>query len=379
MTGYVRQSEAEIQDDEIILSADLNAEFDAIEAFADATTGHTHDGTVGGGAPIAYGDITGTPTLSTVATSGNYSDLSGLPTLGTAAATDSTDYATAAQGALADTAVQPSEMIFAAQCRLSLSATEPFMDNTTNTTLYLHPYKGNQLWLIVSGIWIPHYITSPVSISVASLTAARVYDVFAYSSSGTITLELEIWTNNTTRATALTRVDGVYVKDGDSTRRYIGTIKADSDGVGVSNTYKLRCIWNYYNRRPAQLFNYDGTASWTYSSTAWRQVRGNTANQIEVVIGINEDNIPLTAMASGTSTVNTTSWTGIGLNSTSPTTGGSSLTSNLNSFVMRVIAMYNDSPGIGFHTFTWLEYGGGTGTQTWYGSEYTGLRGTFFC
>jgi len=45
--------------------------------------------------------------LATVATSGDYDDLTGKPTLGTAAATDSTDYATAAQGAKADTAVQP--------------------------------------------------------------------------------------------------------------------------------------------------------------------------------------------------------------------------------------------------------------------------------
>lgn len=44
--------------------------------------------------------------LATVATTGAYSDLSGLPTLGTAAATDATDYATAAQGALADSALQ---------------------------------------------------------------------------------------------------------------------------------------------------------------------------------------------------------------------------------------------------------------------------------
>lgn len=47
--------------------------------------------------------------LETVATSGAYADLSGLPTLGTAAATASTDYATAAQGTLADSAVQPSD------------------------------------------------------------------------------------------------------------------------------------------------------------------------------------------------------------------------------------------------------------------------------
>lgn len=45
--------------------------------------------------------------LATVAETGAYSDLSGKPTLGTAAAADTTDFATAAQGAKADTAVQP--------------------------------------------------------------------------------------------------------------------------------------------------------------------------------------------------------------------------------------------------------------------------------
>ena len=51
----------------------------------------------------AYSDLSGTPSLATVATTGAYADLSGTPTLGTAAATASTDYATAAQGATADT------------------------------------------------------------------------------------------------------------------------------------------------------------------------------------------------------------------------------------------------------------------------------------
>lgn len=48
--------------------------------------------------------------LSTVATSGDYTDLLNKPTLGTAAATDATDYATAAQGALADSATQPGDL-----------------------------------------------------------------------------------------------------------------------------------------------------------------------------------------------------------------------------------------------------------------------------
>ena len=48
--------------------------------------------------------------LATVATSGAYSDLSGTPALGTAASTASTDYATAAQGTLADSATQPGDL-----------------------------------------------------------------------------------------------------------------------------------------------------------------------------------------------------------------------------------------------------------------------------
>ena len=48
--------------------------------------------------------------LATVATSGAYNDLSGKPTLGSAAATASTDYATAAQGTLATNALPASDV-----------------------------------------------------------------------------------------------------------------------------------------------------------------------------------------------------------------------------------------------------------------------------
>jgi hypothetical protein len=45
--------------------------------------------------------------LAAVATSGDYASLTGLPTLGSAAAAATTDFATAAQGASADSAIQP--------------------------------------------------------------------------------------------------------------------------------------------------------------------------------------------------------------------------------------------------------------------------------
>src|SRR5678809_387375 len=47
MAGYVRQSEALIQDGEVIDAGDLNPEFDQLELAFDATGGHIHSGTVG--------------------------------------------------------------------------------------------------------------------------------------------------------------------------------------------------------------------------------------------------------------------------------------------------------------------------------------------
>ena len=74
----------------------------------------------------AYADLTGKPTLF----SGAYADLTGKPTLGTAAATASTDYATAAQGTKADTALQ-SETIDLTTLKSVVAASADFADFQT--------------------------------------------------------------------------------------------------------------------------------------------------------------------------------------------------------------------------------------------------------
>lgn len=53
MTGYTRQSLAEIQDGEDIIAAPLNDEFDALQAAFQAVTGHAHDGTAGNGPKLS--------------------------------------------------------------------------------------------------------------------------------------------------------------------------------------------------------------------------------------------------------------------------------------------------------------------------------------
>lgn len=52
-TGYTRQSDAEIDDGEVIEAIDLDNEFDAIQAAFNGTTGHSHDGTSGEGPKIS--------------------------------------------------------------------------------------------------------------------------------------------------------------------------------------------------------------------------------------------------------------------------------------------------------------------------------------
>jgi hypothetical protein len=62
--------------------------------------------------------------LATVAATGSYTDLINTPTLGTAAATNSTAYATAAQGSLADTALQLTDTLLTSDWQAGTSTSE---------------------------------------------------------------------------------------------------------------------------------------------------------------------------------------------------------------------------------------------------------------
>src|SRR5687768_13642724 len=52
MSGYVRQSTAEIKTNEEVLAAPLNKEFNALQTAFHSLNGHTHDGTTGSGPKI---------------------------------------------------------------------------------------------------------------------------------------------------------------------------------------------------------------------------------------------------------------------------------------------------------------------------------------
>jgi len=176
------------------------------------------------------------------------------------------------------------------QGRLTLTSNTPVTtsDVTAATGVYYTPYVGNQIGLYsASGTWSVLTFTE-TSLSLNGYTASKPYDIFAYDNAGTLALESLIWTDGTTRATALAYQNGILVKSGDATRRYIGTIYINSTGGQTEDTVVKRFVWNYYCRVSRQLFKYDDT-SHTYNVSTARRFNNDSSMQLDYVIGVAED------------------------------------------------------------------------------------------
>ena len=252
--------------------------------------------------------------------------------------------------------------------RLTSSTGQPIGTGSAATTIYFAPYVGNRVALYTGTAWRVYAFTE-LSLALSGGTASRPHDVFLYDNAGTLTLELTAWTNASTRATALTRQDGVYVKTGATTRRYLGTIYLNASNQ-ISETVLIMTVWNYYHRVTRSMVVTDGTDSWTYDTTSYRQARGAAANQLEVVIGVAEDAIAATlrAFTSG-SAAGKTMAVAIGVDSTTAAVAGSLVApagSTAAGEYMPLGADYRASVAAGYHTVTWLEKGGGA-TTTFYG------------
>jgi hypothetical protein len=256
--------------------------------------------------------------------------------------------------------------------RLTLTTAVPVTsaDVTAAGTIYYTPYVHNRVWLYSGSAWVEHTFTER-SLAL-TVTDATNYDVFLYNNSGTLTLELTAWTNDTTRATALTTQDGVLVKTGATTRLYLGTIRASGSNTTEDSMTK-RFVWNYYHRRPRLLRRLETTDSWTYSTATLRQANGSTANQVDVVVGVAEALLVLhcLALASGD---NVTDFVlaAIGEDSTSAFVAGQLM--GIEDFastgdISHAAALLSKYPAIGRHYYAWLEKAGAAGTTTWRGDN----------
>ncbi len=257
------------------------------------------------------------------------------------------------------------------QGRLTLTTATPVTTSSVTgvSTVYFTPYNGNGISLYNGTKW------QLISFSEASVgvpaTTTTPFDVFGYNNSGTLTLETVNWTNDTTRATALTTQNGVYVKNGDATRRYLGTGRTTGVSGQTEDSVSKRFLWNSCNRMPRKLLAQSSTDSWTYNTATWRAANNSTTTgvtRVEYVIGQSTETMQFVV---GVGSVNNTVGTvahpmGIGINSTSSNSADLYATNGTTVTTSGSNARYIYSPSIGYSYAQWLEKGTASGVTTIY-------------
>jgi hypothetical protein len=146
----------------------------------------------------------------------------------------------------------------------------------------------------------------------------------------------------------------------------------------------MRFVWNAQHRVNRDLQRQEWSSAWTYTLAAFQQANANAANQVEMVVGLNEEPVYLTVSIrfSNTST-SVTANVGIGLDSTSVISRYCYVLRNA-SWIANVAsptqAVFSHFVGIGYHRLVWLEQSTATGTTTWATSAVglfaEGLTGT---
>lgn len=255
--------------------------------------------------------------------------------------------------------------------RLTLTTAVPVTtgDVTAATTLYYTPIGScNQITLYNGTNNIVDTLTE-ISIAVPA-TTSQMYDVFVYDASGTPTLELLAWTNDTTRATAITLQNGYYAKAATPARRYVGSFRTTTVSGQTESSCAKQYVWNYYNRVRRCLQLLESTASWNYTTATIRQARATATNQVDTVVGVADTPIWLTlsTLHSNTNTgVFIVTGIGVGSTTTISSQGGSATTAIAGGFVT-LFSTYQAVPAVGRQFYSWNEYSAATGTTTFYNS-----------
>lgn len=250
--------------------------------------------------------------------------------------------------------------------RLTLETGVPISttDQTAKTTLYFTPYKGNRIGLYDgSGAWTALVFTE-LSLDISGYTENKNYDIWVYNNSGTAALDSTIWTNDTTRATALTTQDGIYVKTGATDRRYVGTIRITVTTGQCEDSAAKRYVWNYYNRTPQNLTIFDTTNTWSYTTATWRSANNSTANRVHYVLGVAEELIRLRVDGSVYTAGATSNTANIGLALDATNTNNATITvfAAGNVVINPASAIYEFYSAVGYHYVQWTEYALVTGS-----------------
>ena len=268
------------------------------------------------------------------------------------------------------------------QGRLTLHTTDPVpaADQTNKTTLYLLPYRGDKasVYDVALSKWVIQTIPAAGRSVAVPATTDTMYDVFLRVDGALI---LVAWTNDTTRATALTLTAGAYTDSGG--KLYLGSFRTTGVSGRAEDSVIKRHVWNYWNRIERHMLVQEATASWTYTTDTFRQANAAATNQLDFLIGLDEDAVKARVSANYENTsAGVTASVGVGIDSTSVNDA------TLRSSCQTDVANQQDALGaeyvgrigaVGRHTLVWLERSAATGTGTWSGFNskvQSGICGT---
>jgi hypothetical protein len=298
--------------------------------------------------------------------------------------------------------------------RLTLTSGQPVTtaDVTAATAVYYTAYVHDVFWTWDGTAFVPNTFTQ-LGLTFTSNSAHENYqqadknfDVFLFldeNSQGQLLGTGPAWTSDTARGTGAGTTEleyhkGVWVNKVSMRLRwgsasgnigtvsarnatYVGTIRMTADGQTEDSLVK-RFVWNTHNRRNRAMQRIESTANWTYSTATFRQANNNTANQLAMVRGLNEDCVYVEAVArvSTSSAAVANAVTDLGLDVTNNKVSGTvrSQTTPDNAFQqLGQSSRWTGYPGLGYHFIAWLEIGDPSlgATQTWYAGNAQGIHG----
>lgn len=245
-------------------------------------------------------------------------------------------------------------------------------NGVANTSIYYAPYVHNLINLWDGYRWKAIEFAE-TTLALSGLTSGKPYDVFGYLSAGALALEALVWTDDTTRATDITRQDGRYCKSGDKTRLWLGSFYSTGTDSTERSTGSLYLV-NGYNLLNFYMDVRETASSWTYASSSWRQVNANSANQINFILPTK--NWPIITFNHYRAYNSTSTYRGVsqGVSLDNATTRyatpdtmfvGDSTNPTLSTF-----SAVNGGVPMGKHYLAALEAAAGTDTQTFQGSKF---------
>lgn len=232
-------------------------------------------------------------------------------------------------------------------------------DRTAQSTLYYTPHTHDGIMLWDGAKWAATTFAE-TSLALSGLTSGKPYDVFGYlSGGGSLALELLAWTDNTTRANAVTVQSGRFCKSGDQTRLLLGTIYT-TGATTTEDSAAKRFVCNVFNSVQRKLAMPLTGVTWAYLVAAWRSANADNANRVQVVSslpGRTKLFIQLFAGVNSGASGNF-AYVGIGKNTTTARTDDGNSRSGANgSNVSTVLsAVLSDCPAAGLNYYQAVEF-----------------------